>query len=72
MSKEIKVKPKTRKDMKADVIRERIIEKFIMMEFVKGNLNTEDEVKSMISVIQNKLDMTASQAGEFLRKAINA
>lgn len=43
-----------------------------MMEFVKGNLNTEDEVKSMISVIQNKLDMTASQAGEFLRKAINA
>lgn len=58
--------------MKADVIRERIIEKFIMMEFVKGNLNTEDEVKSMISVIQNKLDMTASQAGEFLRKAINA
>lgn len=58
--------------MKADVIRERIIEKFIMMEFVKGNLNTEDEVKSMISVIQNKLDMTAQQAGEFLRKAINA
>lgn len=56
--------------MKATVIRQRTIEKFIMSEFVQGNLDTEEQVSCMLILIQKKLDMSGEEAGEFLRNAI--
>ncbi|QIU95592.1 hypothetical protein [Bacteroides faecium] len=56
--------------MKATVIRQRTIEKFIMSEFVQGNLDTEEQVSCMLILIQKKLDMSVEEAGEFLRNAI--
>lgn len=56
--------------MKTSVVRERMIEKFIMLEFVQGNLNTKEQVSCMIILIQKKLNLTVEQAGEFLRNAI--
>lgn len=56
--------------MKATVIQQRTIEKFIMSEFAQGNLDTKEEVNSMLILIQKKLDMSIEQAGEFMRNAI--
>lgn len=56
--------------MKTSVVRERMIEKFIMIEFVQGNLNTKEQVSCMLILIQKNLNLTVEQAGEFLRNAI--
>lgn len=56
--------------MKTSVVKERMIEKFIMIEFVQGNLNTKEQVSCMLILIQKKLNLTVEQAGEFLRKSI--
>lgn len=56
--------------MKASVIKQRTVEKFIMSEFVQGNLGTEEQVSCMLLLIQKKLGLSAEQAGEFLRNAI--
>lgn len=34
--------------MKKDLFIQRTVEKFIMIEFVKGNMNTKEQVDSMI------------------------
>lgn len=56
--------------MKASVIKQRTVEKFIMSEFVQGNLDTEEQVSCMLLLIQKKLGLSVAQAGEFLRNAI--
>lgn len=56
--------------MKAEVIKQRMIEKFIMTEFAQGNLDTQEQVSSMLGMIQRKLNMSTKQAGNFLRNAI--
>lgn len=56
--------------MKASVIKQRTVEKFIMSEFVQGNLDTEEQVSCMLLLIQKKLGLSVEQAGEFLRNAI--
>ena len=56
--------------MKAAVIKQRTIEKFIMSEFVQGNLDTQEQVTCMLILIQKKLNMSVEQAGNFLRTAI--
>jgi len=56
--------------MKATIIQQRTIEKFIMSEFAQGNLNTKEQVSCMLLLIQKKLDMSVEQAGSFLRNAI--
>ena len=56
--------------MDARTINQRMIEKFIMLEFAKGNLNTKERVSCMLSLIQKNLDMSREQAGNFLRNAI--
>lgn len=56
--------------MKASIIQQRIIEKFIMSEFAQGNLNTEEQVSCMLLLIQKKLNMSVEQAGNFLRNSI--
>ncbi len=50
----------------------RFLEKFIMMEFVKGNLDSQEQVNEMITLIQKKLGISVENAGEFLRNAIGA
>lgn len=56
--------------MKATIIQQRIIEKFIMSEFVQGNLNTKEQVSCMLLLIQKKLNMSVEQASDFMRKSI--
>ena len=41
--------------MATSVIKQRTIEKFIMSEFVQGNLNTKEQVSCMLLLIQKKL-----------------
>jgi hypothetical protein len=56
--------------MTTSVIKQRIIEKFIMSEFMQGNLDTEEQVSCMLLLIQKKLDMLVEEASKFLRNAI--
>ena len=56
--------------MAATVITQRTIEKFIMSEFVQGNLDTEEQVSCMLILIRKKLNMSVEQASDFMRKAI--
>lgn len=56
--------------MKVTTIRQRIIEKFIMSEFVQGNLDTKEQVSCMLILIQKKLNMSVEQASDFMRKSI--
>ena len=56
--------------MKATTIEQRIIEKFIMSEFVQGNLDTKEQVSCMLILIQKKLNMSVEQASDFMRKSI--
>ena len=56
--------------MTTSVIKQRTIEKFIMSEFVQGNLNTKEQVNCMLILIQKKLDMSIEQASDFIRNAI--
>ena len=57
---------------KDKIMKERFLEKFIMMEFVKGNLDSQEQVNEMITLIQKKLGISVENAGEFLRNAIGA
>ena len=50
--------------------KKKTIEKFIMSEFVQGNLNTKEQVSCMLILIQKKLDMSIEQASDFIRNAI--
>ena len=57
--------------MAASVIKQKKqIEKFIMSEFVQGNLNTKEQVSCMLILIQKKLGMSVEQASDFMRNAI--
>ncbi|MFK1937660.1 hypothetical protein ACIXNQ_08280 [Bacteroides fragilis] len=56
--------------MKVTTIQQRIIEKFIMSEFVQGNLDTKEQVSCMLILIQKKLNMSVEQASDFMRKSI--
>ena len=56
--------------MATSVIKQRTIEKFIMSEFVQGNLNTKEQVSCMLILIQKKLGMSVEQASGFMRNAI--
>lgn len=58
------------KIMKASVIKQRIVERFIMSEFAQGNLDTREAVSYMLVLIQKRLDLSAEEAGEFLSNAI--
>lgn len=39
-------------------MKERVLEKFVMMEFVKGNLDSQEQVNDMVSLIQRKLGVS--------------
>lgn len=56
--------------MKAIEVKQNMLIKFIMLEFVKGSLDTKEQVSCMLILIQRKLNMSVEQASEFLRNAI--
>lgn len=56
--------------MTTSVIKQRTIEKFIMSEFVQGNLGTKEQVSCMLLLIQKKLNMSVEESVDFLRNAI--
>lgn len=53
-------------------IRKRLVEKFIMIEFTQGRLNTESEAAEMIALIQDRLNISAKEAGKLLKSTIGA
>lgn len=61
---------KSQTNKKDKIMKERFLEKFIMMEFVKGNLDSQEQVNEMITLIQKKLGISVENAGDFLRKAV--
>lgn len=56
--------------MKKELFIQRTVEKFIMIEFVKGNMDTKKQVNNMIEVVQRKLDFSYNEACDFIRNAI--
>lgn len=44
--------------MATSVIKQRTIEKFIISEFVQGNLDTQEQVACMLMLVQKKLNMS--------------
>lgn len=56
--------------MTKDLFIQRTVEKFIMIEFVKGNMDTKEQVDNMIEVVQRKLDFSYNEACDFIRNAI--
>lgn len=56
--------------MTASLFIKRTVEKFIMIEFVKGNMDTKEQVDTMIEVIKRKLELSHDEACDFIRKAI--
>ena len=56
--------------MTASLFIQRTVEKFIMMEFVNGNMDTKEQVDNMIEVVQRKLDFSYNEACDFIRNAI--
>lgn len=56
--------------MATSVIKQRTIEKFIMSEFVQGDLDTQEQVACMLMLVQKKLNMSVEQASDFMRNVI--
>lgn len=56
--------------MTKELFIQRTVEKFIMIEFVKGNMDTKEQVDSMIELVKGKLDFSYNEACDFIRKAI--
>lgn len=56
--------------MTKELFIQRTVEKFIMIEFVNGNMDTKEQVDNMIEVVQRKLDFSYNEACDFIRNAI--
>jgi hypothetical protein len=52
------------------MVRKNMIQKFIMVEFVSNNLNTQEDTNKMINLIEKKLQMSNTEAKSFLRESI--
>ena len=53
-----------------ETIKDRVLEKFVMTEFVAGRLNNAVQVNDMIIMLAAKRHTTKAEAGEFLRRSI--
>lgn len=56
--------------MKTSVLKNRLLEKFIIQEFVSGNLETKESVDSMMNLVSRKLNLSLAESADFIRKAI--
>lgn len=54
----------------ASVLKNRLLEKFIMQEFVSGNLETKASIDSMMDFVSQKLNLSLTESADFIRKAI--
>ena len=57
-------------NMTTSMVRKNMIQKFIMVEFVSNNLNTQEDANKMINLIEKKLQMSNAEAKSFLRESI--
>ena len=57
-------------NMTTSMVRKNMIQKFIMLEFVSNNLNTQEDTNKMINLIEKKLQMSNTEAKSFLRESI--
>ena len=53
-----------------ETIKDRVLEKFIMTEFVSDRMNTQEQVSELIKVIATKRGTTKAEAGDFIKKSI--
>lgn len=56
--------------MTTSMVRKNMIQKFIMVEFVSNNLNTQEDTNKMINLIEKNLQMSNTEAKSFLRESI--
>ncbi len=56
--------------MATTMVRKNLVQKFIMLEFVGNNLNTQEDTNKMINLIEKKLQMSNAEAKNFLRESI--
>jgi hypothetical protein len=57
--------------MKANQIQKNLIEKFILVQFVEGALNSQEAVNQMLDLISKKLNMSLNESRDFLHNALN-
>ena len=57
--------------MKANQIQRNLIEKFILVQFVEGTLNSQEAVNQMLDLISKKLNMSLNESMIFLHNSLN-
>lgn len=58
------------KKITAELVKTRMVQDFILAEFVKGVINTQDDVKKYTQLIMKKLGVGNNKACEIFRSAI--
>ncbi|WP_315254358.1 hypothetical protein [Segatella oulorum] len=58
------------KKITAELVKTRMVQDFILAEFVKGVINTQDDVKKYTQLIMKKLGVDNNKACEIFRSAI--
>lgn len=58
------------KKITAELVKTRMVQDFILAEFVKGVINTQDDVKKYTQLIMKKLGVDNNKACEIFRIAI--
>lgn len=53
-----------------ETIKDRVLEKFIMTEFVTNRMDTPEQVSELIKLIAAKRGTTDAEAGDFIKKSI--
>ena len=53
-----------------ETIKDRVLEKFIMTEFVSNRMDTPEQVSELIKVIATKRGTTKAEAGEFILRSL--
>lgn len=64
------MKAKENWNLSAQEVRKNVMCQALMIEYVKGNISTYEQVSEMIDIIMKKLNMTRAEAGEFARFAL--
>ena len=59
---------KSQTNKKDKIMKERFLEKFIMMEFVKGNLDSQEQVNDMVFFDTEKVGRISGECRKFFKK----
>lgn len=52
------------------ILQKRLLEIFIMQEFVNNRITTYNDVMKLVHLVQKKLGMSKKEAGQLIRNAI--